>query len=236
LPCAHLHHAVVLARGLHHLAAFVDGDADRLFDVYVLAVLARLNGHVGVPVIGSRDVHGVDGLVLENITKIGDALRSGARVGRAIAAAAADGHGFFQIRLVNVADDRHFHIGQLQGILHAFGAHAAHADERHADAVVGAAHVAGEDGGSQRRTRGFQKISAIVHVYPFTTILTSLSGTTITFTTCLPLMNGCTLGSASARSRRTSFGVPNGTDRCARSLPFTCTTISASASLASAAS
>src|SRR5205807_7238104 len=135
-----------------------------------------------------------------------------------------------QSRLIDVAEYRHFDIGQLQGILHAFGAHAAHADEGHADAVVGAAHVAREDGGSQRRASSFQKISAIVHVLSFTTMLTSLSGTTITLTTSLPLMNGCTFGSASARSRRTSFAVPNGTERCSRSLPFTCTTISASAS------
>src|SRR6266853_5998792 len=46
-----------------------------------------------------------------------------------------------------------------------------------------------------------------------TTIFTSLSGTTITLTTCLPETKGWVLGSASARLSSSSLEVPNGTQR-----------------------
>src|SRR5258706_1973930 len=42
-----------------------------------------------------------------------------------------------------------------------------------------------------------------------TTIFTSLSGTTITLTTCLPETKGCVLGSASARLSSSARGAPN---------------------------
>ena len=50
-----LDHAVVLAGGLDHHLALVNGHRDRLLHVHVLAGLAGLDRHVGMPVIRSRD-------------------------------------------------------------------------------------------------------------------------------------------------------------------------------------
>ena len=55
----------------------------------------------------------------------------------------------------------------------------------------------------------------------FTTMLTSLSGTVITFTTCFPSTKGRTFSSAKARASSSSLGVPNGAAIRARSFPFT---------------
>ena len=68
-------------------------------------------------------------------------------------------------------------------------------------------------------------ISVRVAISYFTTILTSLSGTTITFTTCLPAIEACVFGSISASRSNSSFDVPKGTDMWPRTLPFTCSTI-----------
>ncbi len=65
-------------------------------------------------------------------------------------------------------------------------------------------------------------------------MFTNLSGTTMIFTTCLPAMNGCTLGSASASFSISACGVPKGTDKRPRTLPLTCSTTSAASSFASA--
>src|SRR5580704_13022631 len=66
-----------------------------------------------------------------------------------------------------------------------------------------------------------------------TTIFTNLSGTTITFTTCFPSINGFTFESPSASFSNASRDVPNGANILPRTLPFTCNTTSAASSFAS---
>src|ERR1700733_2810529 len=66
----------------------------------------------------------------------------------------------------------------------------------------------------------------------FTTMLISLLGTTTTLTTCLPTMAACTLGSASAACCMASLPASGKRRTTARNLPFTCTGISSSSSLA----
>src|ERR1035437_8181252 len=61
----------------------------------------------------------------------------------------------------------------------------------------------------QQEYLAHEKISFPVHY--FTTTFTSLSGTVITLTTCLPVRYGCTFSSAMASDSSSSFGVPKGT-------------------------
>src|SRR5690606_24512729 len=49
---AHLHDTVVGAHGLEHRTAFVDAGGQGLFDIYVFAGLAAVDGGQGVPMIG----------------------------------------------------------------------------------------------------------------------------------------------------------------------------------------
>jgi hypothetical protein len=148
-----LHHAVVLARGFHHLPAFFDRYADGLFHVHVLAGLARFHGHVGVPVVRRRDVHDIDGLVRQDLAKIVDRART-------VPFFAGLGHGVVQVRLVDVADRHHLQIGLPHGVIQVARAHAPHADKRGGHAIVGAPDVAGEKGSGQRHPRRFEKLPA----------------------------------------------------------------------------
>src|SRR5207253_1065105 len=69
--------------------------------------------------------------------------------------------------------------------------------------------------------------------FHFTTSLTNLCGTTITFTTSRPSMKLCTLPSASAMVRRSASEMSGATMTRERSLPFTWTGISSSSLAAS---
>ena len=71
---AGLHHALVFARGLHHLLALFDVGAGGLFHLDIFACLAGFDGHVGVPVVGRGDADGVDGLVGQDVAEIFDGL------------------------------------------------------------------------------------------------------------------------------------------------------------------
>jgi hypothetical protein len=122
---------VVLARRLHHRAAFGDGHRGRLLDVDVLAGLAGEHGHQRVPVIGGADDDGVDALVVEDAPEVG-MLRGGR------------GHfgGLRQVGRVDVADRGDLDVGQALVPAHHAGTLPAGADDADANAVVGAEHAA----------------------------------------------------------------------------------------------
>ena len=67
---AHLDDAIVAARGVDHDAALADGERERLFDVDVLARLARHDRRQRVPVIGRADDHRVDVLAIEDAAEV----------------------------------------------------------------------------------------------------------------------------------------------------------------------
>src|SRR5262245_9948930 len=71
---ADLHHAVVFARRFDHSAAFPDIVRWRLLDIDVLTGLAGTDRSRRVPVIGSGDDNGVDGLVVEDAAHLFDGL------------------------------------------------------------------------------------------------------------------------------------------------------------------
>lgn len=71
---AHLHDPVVLACGLHGLAAFPAIVALRFFDVHVLAGLAAPDGRQRMPVRRGRNQDGIHRLVVEHLTEILHAL------------------------------------------------------------------------------------------------------------------------------------------------------------------
>ena len=60
LLAARLHHSLVAPRGLHHFAPLAHHQRERLLAIHILARITRRDGHQRVPVIGSRDNHGVN--------------------------------------------------------------------------------------------------------------------------------------------------------------------------------
>ena len=72
---AHLHLPLVLSGRLDEQLAFAGIVAARLFDVDVLARLARENADDRVPVVAGRDRDRVDLLVVEDVAKIADGFR-----------------------------------------------------------------------------------------------------------------------------------------------------------------
>ena len=68
--------AVVLAGRLDHGAAFLDGEADGLLDIDVLAGLAGPDGLQSVPVIRRGDGDGVDVLVLNQLAEVDFGFRA----------------------------------------------------------------------------------------------------------------------------------------------------------------
>src|SRR4030095_5079810 len=71
---AALYDAFVMLRGVGHPAAFADEERHRLFDVNVLARAARQYRQQRMPVVGSRNDHGVNVLAVEHPAKILEAL------------------------------------------------------------------------------------------------------------------------------------------------------------------
>ena len=67
---ADLHHAVVFARGVHHLLAFENVVAGRLLAIHVFARLAGPDGGQRMPVIGRGDGDRVDVLVVVKLPQI----------------------------------------------------------------------------------------------------------------------------------------------------------------------
>jgi hypothetical protein len=60
LPRARLHDPTVLACRFDHFETLGDRDTNRLLYVNILTGLARLDGHVRMPMVGSRDADEVD--------------------------------------------------------------------------------------------------------------------------------------------------------------------------------
>src|SRR5262249_24999725 len=118
---ARLNHALVLARGLHHLHALLDIYARGLFDIDILAVLAGLHGHIRVPVIGSADAYGIDGRIGHDFAKVLDSLdvakpeTAGLRLG------------LFQVGLPDVAYMRDLEAGCVGAVADVARPHRAHA-------------------------------------------------------------------------------------------------------------
>ena len=70
LPSACLNDAVEFAGGFDHDNTLTIGNASGIFNVDVLAGFARVNRNIGVPMVGSRDAHGVDGGIGEDLTEV----------------------------------------------------------------------------------------------------------------------------------------------------------------------
>ena len=129
------HHALVLLDRLGHATGLVDRVGHRLLAVDVLLRLAGVDGHLGVPVVGRGDDHGVDVVVLQDLAIVDlGLLAAGLGLGVLAVAVVDVGHG----------DD----VDELPLLLHleevadvGLGA-AAWAEDGEVDAVVGADHLA----------------------------------------------------------------------------------------------
>ena len=71
---ANLKDAVILLLRFNDLLGFFDAEGERLFAVDILAMLHRLNAHVGVPVVRGSDADHVDRRIFENVAEVGDRL------------------------------------------------------------------------------------------------------------------------------------------------------------------
>src|SRR5580700_4857230 len=162
-----LHYALVLSRRLHHLDALIDYDADRFFDIDILAGLTRLDGHIRMPVIRRRDAEHVDRFVGKDFAKITNPLRGPT----GLLVRHLD-------RRVKVPVEDIAHGGDLQVFLtHRIAeirsAHLSHADKGRGNPVVGTANIARKNLRSERdRSGGFKKIPTMrVHDVDYCTSL-----------------------------------------------------------------
>ena len=92
-----LDHALVFARGCHHLPAFVGVVARRFFDINIFARLTGPYGCQRVPVVRQRQRHGVDFFVSEDIAHIFRRFRLLSRE------ALHKRHTALEIRLIHIA-------------------------------------------------------------------------------------------------------------------------------------
>src|SRR5574344_202192 len=81
LLAAHLHNAVVLTYGFFYGKTFGDGVGQRFLTINVFTGLAGIDGHEGMPMVGSSYFDGVDVMTIQeifiefvNITTLGNAL------------------------------------------------------------------------------------------------------------------------------------------------------------------
>ena len=126
-----------LRAACHHLLALFDVHARGLLDINVFAGFAGFDGHVGVPVVGSRDADGIDRFIGDDLAEIFYQLGCESLL---------FGRGFVPLegRLINVAQrDRH-DFRHLHAVADVACAHGAQADVADRDTVVGPFHVAGE--------------------------------------------------------------------------------------------
>ena len=142
---AHLGDALVLQRGVRHHPPLADAVAEGLLDEHVLARLHRPDGRQGVPVIGRDDGDRVDFLVVQDAAEVAERLRL-------VPARLLDfGDRAIDVRAIDVADRADAHVGMLEEVAEAVGAHAADADQTHDDLIVGL--LAREDAPVQRGQR-----------------------------------------------------------------------------------
>ena len=140
----------------HHLGAFFDRVRDRLLDIDVLARLNGVERHHLVPVIRRADQDGVDLAVVEDAPVLGRLER-----GRA-----GNLRGLEESRLEHVTDRDDFDAGDRLELAHQPARPAAGADDRDADAGVGALNGRGGRRGAQREagSRGEEHAPRAVHV------------------------------------------------------------------------
>ena len=122
-----------------HVEAFVDRVRHRLLDVHILAGFHRVDGHPGVPVIGRRDDHRIERLILQHLPVVAVLLR--ARGGEFEAGG--------QVGPVDIADGGDLGANLFE-LLHQVSAPAPGSDDSGADAVTGAQGVAGDRGSDQK--------------------------------------------------------------------------------------
>jgi hypothetical protein len=125
----HLEDLAVPLDGVAHLDRLLDRERHGLLAIDVLPRVHRVDRHFRVPMVGRGDDHGVDVLPVQQLSVIEVSL------------AAADLLGRRETALVDVADADHLDVlrlGALDERPQVAAPHAAHADEGHPDALVGA--------------------------------------------------------------------------------------------------
>ena len=148
-----LHHAVVLARRRHNLPGFEDVVRARLLHVNVLARLAGPDGLQCMPVVGRGDGDGVDGLVVQELAHILEALRRFLPAGF---------HALYEIghvRLVDIRNGHQLHVGQSCPFPEVAATAASTPHNGDAHSVVGTGKHALS--GSHRRRGAHKKVSSI---------------------------------------------------------------------------
>ena len=123
----HLGDAFIFFGRPHHGPAFLDAVCQRLLAVDVLAGLAGENGRNPMPVIGSRDDHGVDVLAVEHAAKIAS-TSAGSATGRR--------PGAVEVGIVDVANRRDLDLRETFERVDQAGSHAADADEAQHDLLA----------------------------------------------------------------------------------------------------
>ena len=125
----------------------------RLLDVNVFAGLHAPNRHEGMPMVRGGDGDRVDILVLEQLSYVLVRLRCGFVQACKLLQAVGD------VRVVNIADRRNFHILELAIAAEMVLAAAANANASDADLVIGRAKRARRSADCRSRTH--QKASSI---------------------------------------------------------------------------
>ena len=130
LPAARLPDASVALHGAHEGASLEQVVRERLLAVDVLAVAGGERAHVGVPVVGRGDHHGVDVVAHAELAEV--------VVFAAVLVAVAPVHLVLRARRlvgVHVTHGHHLDVVHSQERAHVAVAHSAHADHAHHDAV-----------------------------------------------------------------------------------------------------
>ena len=125
---AHLHDALVAARGVGHPAAFFHEQGERLFDVDIFARRAGHDGEQCVPVVGRTHHHGLNIFIVQQFSKIAIGFGAGSTRREAL----------FQARLADFAHGGQVGVFLIFEIVDMLAADQAVADEAHLDAIVGA--------------------------------------------------------------------------------------------------
>src|SRR5262245_24633802 len=155
---ADLHDAAVMPGGLDHPAAFADEERHRLFDVNVLAGGAGHDGQQRMPVVGSRNDHGVNILAVVHPAKILEAF--GLLAGFLLDSRNA----FAEPRLVHFTDRRRLHVGLGEKVEQMSFADQPYADESDANTLVRTKDVPVSRRAENPRAGGLQKAAPVFHV------------------------------------------------------------------------
>jgi hypothetical protein len=156
---ADLHHPAVLPGGRHHLLPFPKIMGKGFFDIHILARLAGPHRGQRVPVVRQGDDHRVDRFVIEDAAQIAESRNRLAAILEGLQLA-------IEMRRIHIAERDDFcpgHFAQAGNELMTASPHAAHgggrahANDRHADGLAGAARLGrafGSDDNSRQAQRG----------------------------------------------------------------------------------